>query len=170
MVFQDSDVYKWLEAVAWSLMWHPDSELEKTADETIDLIGKAQQPDGYLDTYYIINGLEKRFTNLMDNHELYCLGHMTEGAVAYYKATGKRKFLDIAVGYVNCVYEHLGTEEGKIPGYPGHEVAEMALCALYDITKDERHLKLANTSLTSEDSSRCFLMKNAEKTETKLLG
>ena len=65
MVFQDSDVYKWLEAVAWSLMWHPDSELEKTADETIDLIGKAQQPDGYLDTYYIINGLEKRFTNLM---------------------------------------------------------------------------------------------------------
>ena len=76
MVFQDSDVYKWLEAVAYSLMWHPDEKLEQTADETIDLIAAAQQPDGYLDTYYIINGLEKRFTNLMDHHELYCLGHI----------------------------------------------------------------------------------------------
>ena len=73
MVFQDSDVYKWLEAVAYSLMWHPDEKLEQTADETIDLIAAAQQPDGYLDTYYIINGPEKRFTNLMDHHELYCL-------------------------------------------------------------------------------------------------
>ena len=167
MVFQDSDVYKWLEAVAWSLMWHPDSELEKTADETIDLIGKAQQPDGYLDTYYIINGLEKRFTNLMDNHELYCLGHMTEGAVAYYKATGKRKFLDIAVGYVNCVYEHLGTEEGKIPGYPGHEVAEMALCALYDITKDERHLKLAKYFIDQRGQQPLFFDEECRKNGNK---
>ena len=86
MVFQDSDVYKWLEAVAYSLMWHPDKELEALADGAIDLIAAAQQTDGYLDTYYILNGLEKRFTNLMDNHELYCLGHMTEAAVAYYKA------------------------------------------------------------------------------------
>ncbi|MGI6018671.1 MAG: glycoside hydrolase family 127 protein [Marvinbryantia sp.] len=143
MVFQDSDVYKWLEAVAYSLMWHPDKELEALADGAIDLIAAAQQTDGYLDTYYILNGLEKRFTNLMDNHELYCLGHMTEAAVAYYKATGKRKFLDTAIGYVNCAYENIGLEEGKIPGYPGHEVAEMALVALYEITKEEKHLKLA---------------------------
>ena len=60
----------------YSLMWHPDKELEATADEAIDIICAAQQPDGYLDTYYILNGLEKRFTNLMDHHELYCLGHM----------------------------------------------------------------------------------------------
>lgn len=142
-VFQDSDVYKWLEAVAYSLVWHPDPELEAVADGAIDLIGKAQQPDGYLHTYYIITGLDKRFTNLQDHHELYCLGHLTEAAVAYYKATGKRRLLDIAIGYVNCAEANLGLEEGKKPGYPGHEVAEMALAALYDITGDVRHLKLA---------------------------
>ena len=155
-VFQDSDVYKWLEAVAYSLMWHPDAELEKTADETIELIASAQQPDGYLDTYYIINGLEKRFTNLMDNHELYCLGHMVEAAVAYYKATGKDRFLNVACGYVNCVEAHLGTEPGKIPGYPGHEVSELALVALYGITKDERHLKLAKYFIDQRGTSPLF--------------
>lgn len=167
MVFQDSDVYKWLEAVAYSLMWHPDEKLEKTADETIEIIGKAQQPDGYLDTYYIINGLEKRFTNLMDNHELYCLGHMTEAAVAYYKATGKRRFLDIAVGYADCAARHLGTEEGKIPGYPGHEVAEMALCALYDITKDENHLKLAKYFIDQRGQQPLFFDQECEKNGNK---
>lgn len=163
MVFQDSDVYKWLEAVAYSLMWHPDEKLEKTADETIELIGKAQQPDGYLDTYYIINGLEKRFTNLMDNHELYCLGHMTEAAVAYYKATGKGRFLDIAIGYADCVYNHLGIEDGKTPGYPGHEVAEMALCALYDITKNEKHLKLAKYFIDQRGQQPLFFDQECEK-------
>lgn len=143
MVFQDSDVYKWLEAVAYSLTWHPDEDLEKTADEAIDLIAKAQQPDGYLDTYYILNGLDQRFTNLTDNHEMYCMGHMVEAAVAYYHATGKRKLLDVAAAFVNCAYENLGREPGKKRGYPGHEVAEMALAALYGITKDKRHLELA---------------------------
>ncbi len=142
-VFQDSDLYKWLEAVAWSLMWHPDERLERTADEAIDLIASVQQPDGYLDTYYIINGLDQRFTNLMDCHELYCLGHMLEAAVAYYKSTGKDKFLKVASRFADCVYEHFGHGPGKIPGYPGHEVAEMALVELYRITKDPRHLELA---------------------------
>ena len=81
-VFQDSDIAKWLEAVAYSLIQYPDPELEKTADGAIDLIVSAQQPDGYLNTYYIINGLEKRWSNLRDNHELYCAGHMIEAAVA----------------------------------------------------------------------------------------
>lgn len=163
MVFQDSDVYKWLEAVAYSLMWHPDPELEKTADETIDLIAAAQQPDGYLDTYYIINGLDKRFTNLMDHHEMYCLGHMTEAAVAYYYATGKRKFLDTAIGYANCAYENLGTEEGKIPGYPGHEVAEMALIGLYGITKNEKHLKLAKYFIDQRGQAPLFFDEECKK-------
>lgn len=143
MVFQDSDVYKWLEAVAYSLTWHPDPELEKIADETIDLIASAQQEDGYLDTYYIINGLDKRFTNLMDHHEMYCFGHMTEAAVAYYHATGKDTFLNVVIRYADCIEAHLGIEEGKLHGYPGHEVAEMALIGLYNITKNEKHLKLA---------------------------
>lgn len=163
MVFQDSDVYKWLEAVAYSLTWHKDEELEKTADETIDLIGAAQQPDGYLDTYYIINGLEKRFTNLMDNHELYCFGHMTEAAVAYYRATGKRKFLDIAIKYAECIAGCLGTEEGKIPGYPGHEVAEMALAALYEVTGDEKHLKLAKYFIDQRGQAPLFFEEECKK-------
>ena len=163
MVFQDSDVYKWLEAVAYSLMWHPDAALEKTADETIELIAAAQQPDGYLDTYYIINGLDRRFTNLMDHHELYCLGHMVEAAVAYYYATGKDTFLNVAIGYANCVYDCLGTEEGKIPGYPGHEVAEMALVSLYGITKDERHLKLAKYFIDQRGQAPLFFDEEGKK-------
>lgn len=165
MIFQDSDVYKWLEAVAYSLMWHPDEKLEKTADDVIDLIASAQQSDGYLDTYYIINGLEKRFTNLMDNHELYCLGHMVEGAVAYYKSTGKRKFLDTAVRYADCVYENLGAEDGKIHGYPGHEIAEMALMALYGVTKDKKHLKLAKYFVDQRGQAPLFFDEECKKND-----
>lgn len=143
MVFQDSDLYKWLEAVAYVLSWHRDENLERLADETIALMGQAQQADGYLNTYYIINGLDKRFTNLMDHHELYCLGHMVEAAVAYYKATGKTALLDIAKKFVACADANLGREAGKKPGYPGHEVAEMALVALYEVTGDPAHLRLA---------------------------
>jgi len=142
-VFQDSDFAKWIEAASYSLVWHPDPALEKTLDEAVDIVCNAQQPDGYLNTYYIINGLEKRFTNLKDNHELYCFGHLLEGAIAYYEASGKRKFLDALIRYAQCIGSCIGLEEGKIHGYPGHEIAEMALMRLYAITKDENHLKLA---------------------------
>ncbi|AWK51432.1 hypothetical protein DIC82_10485 [Clostridium beijerinckii] len=142
-VFQDSDFAKWIEAVGFSLMWHKDENLENTADEAIDIVCAAQQPDGYLDTYYIINGLDKRWTNLRDNHELYCLGHMIEGAVAYYQATGKDKLLNAVIKYVDYVDTILGSEENKKHGYPGHEVIEMALIKLYTIKKDEKYLKLA---------------------------
>ena len=87
------------------LMWHPDKELEATADEAIDIICAAQQPDGYLDTYYILNGLEKTLYKPYGSPRALLPGSYGEGAVAYYKATGKRKFLDTAIGYVNCVYE-----------------------------------------------------------------
>nr|MCR4728623.1 glycoside hydrolase family 127 protein [Lachnospiraceae bacterium] len=102
-VFQDSDIAKWLETVAYTLMWKKDAELERTADEVIDLICDAQQEDGYLDTFYIVNGLDKRFTNLQDNHELYCLGHLLEAAVAYTDATGKDKLLKALIRYVDYV-------------------------------------------------------------------
>lgn len=142
-VFQDSDAAKWLEGVAYSLMWHPDAELEAIADGAIDDIVAAQQPDGYLDTYYILTGLEKRWTNLMDHHELYCAGHMLEAAVAYYEATGKCKLLDAMLRLMDHIAEIFGSEEGKRPGYPGHPVIEMALMRLYETTKEEKHLKLA---------------------------
>lgn len=136
-VFQDSDVAKWIEAAAFSLIHHPDPDLEKTVDGAVDLIVSAQQPDGYLDTYYIINGLEKRWTNLRDHHELYCAGHMLEAAVAYYRATGKDKLLNAMIRYVDYIDSVFGAEDGKCHGYPGHEVIEMALMKLYAITKDE---------------------------------
>ena len=162
-VFQDSDTYKWLEAVAYSLMWHPDPKLEETADSAIDIIAKAQQADGYLDTYYILTDLSKRFTNVMDNHELYCLGHMVEAAVAYYNATGKRKFLDVAIRYVDCVNEHFGPEPGKLKGYPGHEEAELALVSLYSVTKDEKHLKLAEYFINERGQEPHFFRLEREK-------
>ena len=142
-VFQDSDIYKWLEGVAFSLRWHPDAQLEAIADEAIETVAAAQQADGYLDTYYIINGLDRRFTNLKDNHELYVAGHMVEAAVAYFQVTGKRRLLDAAIRYVDCIASAIGPEEGKLHGYPGHPVIEMALMRLYGVTGDEKHLRLA---------------------------
>lgn len=141
-LFQDSDFFKWVEAVAYSLQQCPDPELEKTADEAIDIVCRAQQIDGYLDTFYIINDISKRFTNLKDNHELYCFGHLTEGAVAYYEATGKDRLLTAACRYADCIAAHIGSDEGKLHGYPGHEIAEMALARLYEVTGEEKYLKL----------------------------
>jgi len=142
-VFQDSDFAKWIESVAYSLICHPDPALEQTADEAIDIVCKAQQEDGYLDTFYIINDMSKRFTNLRDHHELYCLGHLIEGAVAYYEATGKEKLLQAACRYTDCVASHLGEADAeKLPGYPGHEIAEMALARLYEVTGEQKYLDL----------------------------
>lgn len=142
-VFQDSDVAKWLEAVGHSLMTHPDPELEKTADQLIDLIEKAQCPDGYLDTYYIINRDQERWSNLCECHELYCAGHLIEAAVAYYEATGKDKLLKIACRFADLIDSVFGPEEGKIKGYPGHQEIELALVKLYKATGDPRYLKLS---------------------------
>lgn len=124
-VFQDTDFSKWIEAVAYSLTQYPDEALERTADEAVDIVCAAQRENGYLDTYYIINGMDKAFTNLRDHHELYCLGHLVEGAVAYYQATEKEKLLRAACRFADYVADYFGEEEGKCKGYPGHEIAEM---------------------------------------------
>lgn len=142
-VFQDSDFSKWIEAVGYSLTQHPDPELERIADGAIDIVCAAQQDDGYLDTYYIINGKNHIFTNLKDHHELYCMGHLIEGAVAYYEATGKDKLLKAAARFADYAAAHFGAEEGKCKGYPGHEIAEMALVRLYDVTGEARYLELS---------------------------
>lgn len=143
MVFQDSDVAKWLEAVAYRLATHPDPSWEAKADSVIDLVARAQQPDGYLNSYYTIVAPEKRWTNLAENHELYCAGHFIEAAVAYYEATGKDKLLKVICKLVEHIDSVFGPEENKKKGYPGHEEIELALVKLYRVTKDERHLKLA---------------------------
>lgn len=142
-VFQDSDFSKWIEAVGYSLINHPDPELERTADEAIDIVCAAQAENGYLDTYYIINGMNRIFTNLRDHHELYCFGHLVEGAVSYYQATGKDKLLKAAERYGDFIAEKFGPEEGKCKGYPGHEIAEMALARLYEVTGKRKYLELS---------------------------
>lgn len=129
--------------MGYSLTQHPDAELEKTADEAIDIVCAAQQENGYLDTYYIINDMSKVFTNLKDNHELYCFGHLTEGAVAYYQATGKDKLLKAAQRYADYIASCFGPEPDKKKGYPGHEIAEMALVRLYEATGDDKYLNLS---------------------------
>lgn len=117
--FQDTDIAKWLEAVGFSLSCFKDEELERTADEVIDLIGSVQQPDGYFNTYFLVKSPEQRWKNLSEGHELYTAGHMMEAAVAYYNGTGKRKFLDIVLKLADLICDTFGDEKGKIPGYPG---------------------------------------------------
>ena len=141
MVFQDSDAAKWLEAVAYSLSEHPDKELEERADELISKIKAAQDSDGYLNTYYTIKDREKRWTNLLEGHEMYCSGHMFEAGAAYYEATGKRELLDVCLKNAEHIYNRF-VRDGK-EGYPGHPEIELALMKLYRVSGDERCLELA---------------------------
>lgn len=141
-VFQDSDIYKWLEAVSYSLVNTYDAKLHKTAQEYIDLICSAQLDNGYLDTLYIINDRSKIFTNLKDRHELYCFGHLAEAAVAYYNATGEDKLLNATYRFADLICDTFG-ESGK-KGYPGHEIAEMALVKLYRLSGEEKYLNCAD--------------------------
>jgi DUF1680 family protein len=139
--FDDSDVYKALEGIAYTLANHPDPELERKADEWIDKFAAAQQPDGYINTFYTLTGLDKRWHN-MDMHEMYCAGHMTEAAVAYYQATGKRKLLDVSIRMADHIMSLFGP--GKRHWVPGHEEVELALVKLYTVTGEEKYLDFAN--------------------------
>ncbi|NLG50630.1 MAG: glycoside hydrolase family 127 protein, partial [Chloroflexi bacterium] len=141
--FWDSDVAKWIEGAAYSLSTHPDPQLEALVDGVIDLIAAAQQPDGYLNSYYIVVEPEKRWTNLRDMHELYCAGHLMEAAVAHYRATGKRTLLDVLCKYADHIDRTFGPQPGQKRGYPGHEEIELALIKLYRATNERRYLELA---------------------------
>lgn len=138
--FDDSDVYKALEGMAYSLINNPDPELEKKADEWIDKFAAAQQPDGYINTFYTLTGLDKRWTN-MDKHEMYCAGHMIEAGVAYYQATGKRKLLDVCIRMTDHMVSQFGP--GKRHWVPGHEEIELALVKLYQTTQEQKYLDFA---------------------------
>ena len=144
MVFQDSDVAKWLEAVAWSLCQKPDPGLEKTADEVIELVAAAQCEDGYLNTYFTVKAPEERWTNLAECHELYCAGHMIEAGVAFFQATGKRRLLDVVCRLADHIDSVFGPGENQLHGYPGHPEIELALMRLYDVTQEPRYIALVN--------------------------
>jgi len=115
--YDDSDVYKALEGIAYTLINNPDPKLEKTADDWIDKIASAQLKDGYINTYYTLTGLDKRWTN-MDKHEDYCAGHLIEAGVAYYQATGKTKLLGVSEKMIKHMMSIFG--EGKRHWVPGH--------------------------------------------------
>lgn len=142
-VFQDSDLAKWLEAVAYVLSFQPDPKLEKLADEAIELVCAAQQSDGYLNTFFTIKEPDQRWRNLREGHELYCAGHMMEAAVAYFEATGKRRLLDAMMRLADLICNTFGPEEGKIHAYPGHEEVELALFRMYRATGVRRYLELS---------------------------
>ncbi|MFD0675791.1 MULTISPECIES: glycoside hydrolase family 127 protein [unclassified Paenibacillus] len=156
MVFQDSDVAKWLEAVSYLLETGKDPDLEQLADEVIEIIAKAQQKDGYLNTYFSLKEPEMKWMNLAECHELYCAGHMIEAAVAYYKATGKKKLLDVACRLADCIDEVFGAEAGKLHGYDGHQEIELALVKLYHATGTKSYLSLSQYFLNERGTSPSF--------------
>ncbi|MGI4790535.1 MAG: beta-L-arabinofuranosidase domain-containing protein, partial [Janthinobacterium lividum] len=142
-IFWDSDVAKWIEAASYSLATHPDSEAEALVDDVVRLLADAQQPDGYLNTYFTTVAPERRWANLRDDHELYCAGHLIEAGVAHFQATGKTALLDVVRRYADYIGSVFGTEEGRKRGYCGHEEIELALVKLADTTGESKYQELA---------------------------
>ena len=146
--FDDTDPYKTIEGASYLLQTYPDKRLQHYIDSVIDIIGAAQEPDGYLYTARTQNPQhphpwsgDRRWEKEEDlSHELYNLGHMVESAIAHYQATGSRKFLDIAIRYADCVCREVGPATGQACVVPGHQIAEMALAKLYIVTGDRRYL------------------------------
>ena len=147
MVFQDSDVYKWLEEAAYALAYHPDPELKALCDRTVNLIARAQQPDGYLDTpYQVKSGVwvdRPRFSLIQQSHQMYVMGRYIEAAVAYHQVTGNEQALEVAKKMADCLDANFGPEEGKIHGADGHPEIELALAKLYEEPGEKRYLTLS---------------------------
>lgn len=161
-VFQDTDLAKWIEAASYSLAVDPEESLSNLIDEAIDLIEKAQQKDGYLNTYYTIKEPGKRFTNLMEGHELYTAGHFMEAAVAYYQATGKRKLLDIICGFADLICQEFS--KGRLSkAYPGHQEVEIGLYKLYEVTGHERYLHMAKEFLERRGQKPNYFLEETKK-------
>ena len=140
MVFQDSDVAKWMEAAAYALAAGPDQELEARLEETIDLLEQGQHEDGYLNSYFTVKAPGKEWTDLQEAHELYCAGHLMEAAVAYFEATGRDRFLKIMERNADCIYRHFTEECPR--GFSGHPEVELALLKLYRATGNETYKEL----------------------------
>ena len=161
-VFQDSDVAKWLEAAACSLAGKKDPQLEQKADNVIELLGRAQKKNGYLDTYYMIAEGGQEFTNLREGHELYCAGHLIEAGVAWYKATGKRNLLEICTKMADHIVEEFHTERLS-RAIPGHEEIELALIKLYEVIGQESYLDMACEFLDRRGRVPHFFMEEQKR-------
>ncbi len=162
--FDDTDVYKTIEGASYLMQTYPDPALDRYIDSVLVIVAAAQEPDGYLYTARTMNpkhphewaGSERWETVEILSHEFYNLGHMIEGAIAHYQATGKRNFLDIAIKYADCVCEAIGDGPGQVSRVPGHQIAEMALAKLYLVTGDKKYL----------DQAKYFLDKRGKTTRT----
>ena len=139
--FWDSDIAKWTESAAYVLQKHPDAQLEAYVESVIDCIEQNQTPDGYFNIYFTVVEPDAHFTHRLD-HELYCAGHLTEAAVAYYAATGKRRFLDLMCRYIDLIDRVFRVEKSASFSTPGHEEIELALVRLYLCTKEQKYLDL----------------------------
>ena len=168
MVFQDSDVAKWLEAAAYSLLIKPDKELEQRIDELCDLIAAAQEEDGYLDTHFTLQCPERKFTNLLEGHELYCAGHMMEAAVALYEATGNRKLLSVMEKNADLLYRYFITEGHE--GYPGHPEVELALMRMWRATGNGKYKELSEHFVNVRGVDSDFYIKELQKRDWKVWG
>ena len=143
-VFWDSDVGKWIEAASYALSHRRDPDIEAKIEAITDDLEKAQAPDGYVNCWYLQREPENRWTNLRDNHELYNLGHLLEGAIAYFLATGRRRLLSILERYVDHVRKTFGPGPDQKHGYCGHQEIELALIRLYHLTGERKQLELAS--------------------------
>lgn len=168
MVFQDSDAAKWIEAAAYSLHHFPDAELEKTIDELIEIIAAAQDTDGYLNTYFTIKDKDKRWTNLLEGHELYCAGHMMEAACAYYEAVGKRRLLDVMLKNAEHIYK-VFIEDGH-EGCPGHPEVELALMKMYRITGNKKCFELAEHFLNTRGADPGYYKRERDSRDWTVWG
>ena len=144
--FDDTDVYKTIEGASYLLQTYPDKKLKRYIDSVLVIVAAAQEPDGYLFTSRTMNPKHphewagsKRWEKVEDlSHEFYNLGHMVEGAIAHYQATGQRNFLDIAIRYADCVCREIGPNPGQTACVPGHQIAEMALAKLFLVTGERK--------------------------------
>ena len=143
LIFGDSDVAKWLEAACYSLALYPEAQLSAQVEQVAEKIIRAQAPDGYLNTHFLLAQPEMRWKNLRDWHEMYCAGHLIEAALAHHQATGETRLLEALRRYADHIGETFGAEPGKKRGYCGHPEIELALVRLYHATQERRYLEMA---------------------------
>lgn len=155
-VYRDSDVAKWIEAASRSLREHPDRKLAADLEAVVNLVVGAQQPDGYLNTYFTSHAPDRRWSNLRDQHELYCAGHLFEAAVAHHEATGRRNLLEAACRYADYIGTVFGPGRGQRRGYPGHEEIELALLKLARATGRKRYTGLAKFFIDERGRRPCY--------------
>src|SRR5215475_93053 len=161
VMYWDSDIAKWIETASYTLATHPDPALDSLIDDVVARIAKAQEPDGYFNSFFQRREPARKWSNLRDWHELYCIGHMIEAAVAHNRATGKSNLLDIVRRQVDLVARLFGPGEGQKRGYCGHQEIELALVKLYRLTGDRRRLDLASYFIDERGSQPHYFTQEA---------